>query len=817
MGVTKIRHTYANPFLSRGANIYPQGYSFEAGTGAVLDANQPYANIPYKASFSGCCRLGANSNDPNANDPYRLETFVDLTDRDNAAASRSLPIITVSKITDYFYVLARDQYMKSSDNPISMSGGNTNYPVDDYSTNTTALKYYVAQSKDLGFTTESYTPWSAVTVDPVSGKVSFSTLPAAGLYQLTVAVKSSSSMTCTDRSSSSCECMTTGSGCSKTVIDFMVQIVAAASPIPSICNLSAADDVGYNKLMGWVGYFMSVPICVSATSPTSNIVLNYVFSGLSVEASSLGVNAAGETGVVTYSAGELNGQGLPEGAFLYSSAPNAIVDIAFTYDNPFDAHRPGHDWAVNKLQRDYANAPGAQQLWDSGYRPVIRSGKSFSDIDTNRLSSTLSFGAFDFNSGTGGAAVYMWLKRSSTEAAITNLNLSTCVDQEHTLANQNFVKIPMNLNEQAETSVPAIYLWYKRGSGSPIVEIKPRDVSVESDCSACTSDTDPNMINLGTCSQSKACNICVYPDFPGDTFQLVPGDANEGTLNRKILIYFLKARQQNLHRSLQWTPQVPGHYIFCFAGTDTSANCPGPAACSSVQRCIDMNVTADPAPMFVCGSHCALSTYMGQMLHFNVSFLDIPHPDEAVAISVYTQGLTLDGAVPMGGAVIAPVGGLWQTSQLMGWFPEAAYGGFSGMVCFNGRDRSGAYRLEQNSVGCLMVTVARCTWFVQSEDSLIQIAARFSTNWLQVWHFNPTLLHPDDSLVPQSLLNIGHLYQVEPNDALSVLADRFGTSIRHIQMNNWDLTNITHSGLPVGKEICIIPSSCKTAANVVRV
>lgn len=27
MGVTRIRHTYANPFLSRGANIYPAGYS----------------------------------------------------------------------------------------------------------------------------------------------------------------------------------------------------------------------------------------------------------------------------------------------------------------------------------------------------------------------------------------------------------------------------------------------------------------------------------------------------------------------------------------------------------------------------------------------------------------------------------------------------------------------------------------------------------------------------------------------------------------------------------------------------------------------
>jgi hypothetical protein len=90
----------------------------------------------------------------------------------------------------------------------------------------------------------------------------------------------------------------------------------------------------------------------------------------------------------------------------------------------------------------------------------------------------------------------------------------------------------------------------------------------------------------------------------------------------------------------------------------------------------------------------------------------------------------------------------------------------AGMVCFNGQDQSGPYRLQQKSVGCLMVTVARCMWYVQSEDSLIQIAARFSTNWLQVWHFNPTLLHPDDSLEPQSLINIGHLYEVSCSQLL---------------------------------------------------
>ena len=93
----------------------------------------------------------------------------------------------------------------------------------------------------------------------------------------------------------------------------------------------------------------------------------------------------------------------------------------------------------------------------------------------------------------------------------------------------------------------------------------------------------------------------------------------------------------------------------------------------------------------------------------------------------------------------------------------------AGMVCYTGTDASGPYRLTQTTVGCLLVNVPRCVWYVQDEDSLIQIAARFSTNWLQVWHFNPMLLHPDDSLIPQSLLNIGHLYQVSPYAVLALL------------------------------------------------
>jgi hypothetical protein len=58
------------------------------------------------------------------------------------------------------------------------------------------------------------------------------------------------------------------------------------------------------------------------------------------------------------------------------------------------------------------------------------------------------------------------------------------------------------------------------------------------------------------------------------------------------------------------------------------------------------------------------------------------------------------------------------------------------------------------------IRVERCQWYVQREDTLIQVAARFATNWLQIWHFNPEILHPDSELEPGSLINIGHLYEV---------------------------------------------------------
>ena len=48
-------------------------------------------------STPGCCRWEA-SLEGNANKLYKILTSVDLTDRDNAPALRSLPIVTVPQV-----------------------------------------------------------------------------------------------------------------------------------------------------------------------------------------------------------------------------------------------------------------------------------------------------------------------------------------------------------------------------------------------------------------------------------------------------------------------------------------------------------------------------------------------------------------------------------------------------------------------------------------------------------------------------------------------------------------------------------------------
>jgi len=502
---------------------------------------------------------------------------------------------------------------------------------------------------------------------------------------------------------------------------------------------------------------------------------------------------------------ELNHQGLPPGAMLYSTAEGAVVDLQVTYDNPFVSHRPQHDAAVSKQNRDYVNAPGAVDLWNRGYRPVNISGAT--GLNVNALTDTLYKQAFNLNSGTGGASVYLWALRAPNMPAITEIEISTSAQQEAGMASRGFTKINMDLNKQS-SSMREIFLWYKKGSGPAIVDLSLVDVAVQGQCCPAGS---PWMVNMAMNDVGMACGNCT------GGFTLVPANLNFGASANKIFMYVKHSPTGIVSKQLSWVPQMPGHYAICYAGQEADTA----AKLSSTQRCIDMSIRPDPAPMFQ--PLADLTTYMGKVLTFKVAFVDIRHNDERVTITQDTTSMMLDGArftgSPSHTTMDVGMSGMdRETSVMVEWFPDAKYGGFEGSVCFMATDDAmgGPSRQAQQTRGCVRIAVERCKWWVQTEDTLVQVAARFATNWLQVWHFNPTILHPDNALPPGLIINTGHLYNVEPSDALAALAERFGTSITHIRANNWDMGAMADNALRVGQQMCVIPSSCATAVNVQR-
>lgn len=118
---------------------------------------------------------------------------------------------------------------------------------------------------------------------------------------------------------------------------------------------------------------------------------------------------------------------------------------------------------------------------------------------------------------------------------------------------------------------------------------------------------------------------------------------------------------------------------------------------------------------------------------------------------------------------------------------------------------------------CFDVAVHRCKWALQGEDSFIEIAPRFQTNWLQLWFLNPEIGHPDHTssktyeqqatgLVE---VNIGRLYKPRWDDTMASVSHRFGMSVQRLIDLNADLANVEEDNIiDPEREVCIIPDSC---------
>jgi len=189
--------------------------------------------------------------------------------------------------------------------------------------------------------------------------------------------------------------------------------------------------------------------------------------------------------------------------------------------------------------------------------------------------------------------------------------------------------------------------------------------------------------------------------------------------------------------------------------------------------------------------------------------------------------MAMDGCTSAGGN---------EACRAFEWTPGPKDGGFNKEICFTATDMAAGQSVPESempggrpaghpfflagdcaqadeTVHCVLVSVQRCVWGVQVEDTLQDIASRFDTNWLQLWHLNPSMPHPDFHLTEEHQgfpINVGHLYTAEYGDTLDELADRFGTSVGGLRDMNADISG---SDIADGSTICITPDSCHTSTD----
>ena len=153
----------------------------------------------------------------------------------------------------------------------------------------------------------------------------------------------------------------------------------------------------------------------------------------------------------------------------------------------------------------------------------------------------------------------------------------------------------------------------------------------------------------------------------------------------------------------------------------------------------------------------------------------------------------------------------WGRWRNLTWVPAWNQGGLKRNVCVS--LRAPATGCEPTPgipqpTRCYTLEVARCVYAVQDEQKLDEIAAVYSTTWLDMFALNPTIKMPDRVMSMGQLINVGHLYRVVPGDYLQKIANRFGSTVEGILAMNADILPTLADDIKANQEICVQPAAC---------
>jgi len=266
----------------------------------------------------------------------------------------------------------------------------------------------------------------------------------------------------------------------------------------------------------------------------------------------------------------------------------------------------------------------------------------------------------------------------------------------------------------------------------------------------------------------------------------------------------------------KWTPCLghTGWHLFCFAGQNPVSGR------YTQQHCIDMNVKADPPPVFIPEAKYAkngqkFDAYMGYKTQIFFGAQD-GNPGDFVSLAVIHNkkkeflpiGSTFENGDCDGQGCATNV-----AEKVFTWVPDCNQGGHSYEICVEATDgASNSCRGKQQSKSiCVTINVKRCLYKADDTQSetLKTVAKCFHTNWLQLWASNVENIHPDDVLKKAggTVLNVGREYTLKQGETLNHVAGRFGTTLTSLLALNADISSA--DGVKAGQAICVIPNTCR--------
>mmetsp|Transcript_31365 Transcript_31365/g.49109 ORF Transcript_31365/g.49109 Transcript_31365/m.49109 type:complete len:394 (+) Transcript_31365:68-1249(+) len=301
-----------------------------------------------------------------------------------------------------------------------------------------------------------------------------------------------------------------------------------------------------------------------------------------------------------------------------------------------------------------------------------------------------------------------------------------------------------------------------------------------------------------------------------------PGLPNEATLTAETFVEFKRIDNTTVHnavtRHFEFTPMARQDgltFSICFKVFDLqNAN-------SVIEQCITIAVSAPMVEFLdstakeeterIVGVNCPVDLRLVVRDGSNSGYCM-----QALPGSIYSQ----DREMPHG-AVLRHVSTLEQPKtgthdgcaqqefQIL-WYPRRGMETHSFTFCAHIYDNicDGLMCNQRAGQRCYTVHVAKCKYCLSMGETIMAAAARYNTDWLQLWGANVNLKTPDD-LGAFSELTLGPLYHVQVGDTLESLAVRFGTTATNILEANPDVDVVDNMGtISIGDQLCILPWVC---------